>query len=111
MSKYHELHHELARARNASLSDGMRQSRARNWQLTHLVCIEALDESTGADWQVRFPERLRCGGHDGIRGKGCQVVVCLTQDEDWVLNSMLFVVRFVSHHQPSNRDSKTVAHP
>ena len=118
MSNYHELHHELARARNASLSDGMRQSRARNWQLTQLACVEASDEndeSTGAEWQVRVPERLRCG-HDGIDGKGCQVVAFRTQDEDWVLNSMLFVIRFVSICQPSNRDirdyrdSKTVAH-
>ena len=102
MSKYHELHRELARARNASLSDGMRQSRARNWQLTQQACLEALDDNTaGSDWQVRAPERLRCGGSDGCDGKGCQVVVFRSHDEDWFLKLCC---------QSSSCESKTVAH-
>ena len=79
MSEYHALHHELARARNAILSDGSRQSRARSWQLTQLACFEAVESAAtqGSEWHVREVERLRSG-----EGDTAQLVVFRSDDPE-----------------------------
>ena len=89
MSDFHQMHHELALARQATLSEGRREARAKAWMQSQQACFDLRKDTDGQNdnWHLRKILRLQTD-----RGAGPQVVLLPhSSSEDLCMLSYIFI--------------------